>query len=92
MSARNDTDFDTWFLLRLAEFVLRCRGVDFKWRNDAPVLEDRYNVVKNNRASARAFDRWQSRSMSVFGGDGTDSQRRRAADIREREREAGLVE
>lgn len=85
-----DKDFDNWFLLRLAEFVLRCQGVDFNRPNTGPVLEDRYNVVKNNRASARAFDRWQSRGLSVFCCDGTDSQRRRAADIREREREAGL--
>lgn len=49
----SDKDFDTWFLLRLAEFVLRCQGVDFKWRNSAPVLEENENELdKNDRIGA----------------------------------------
>lgn len=78
---RNDIDFDTWFLLRLAEFILRCRGVDFKWRNKPPVLEDRYELAKISRADARAFDCWQSRSLSILDGSGKNPERWGKTDI-----------
>lgn len=88
---RSDSDFDTWFLLRLAEFVLRCRGVDFTWRNSAPVLEDRYELVKINRASARALDSWQSRSLSVLRGGRAYTDGRGKVDVCQRKRKTWVA-
>lgn len=71
---RSDKDFDTWFLLRLAEFVLRCRGVDFKWRNSASVLGENENELgKIDRNVARSVNINSYERLSVFDGGGKNS-------------------
>jgi hypothetical protein len=82
---RSDKDFDTWFLLRLAEFVLRCQGVDFKWRNDPSVLDrNRYELVKNSRNNARAVNRWNARRLSILNGDRENPECWRASNVLKR--------
>ena len=79
---RSDKDFDTWFLIRLCKFVLRCQGIDFNRLNSEPVLE-RYDneLAKNSRDNARIIALDKLGRLSIQHGNGPDSERGRASNL-----------